>query len=911
LSVLTGSRTKTSLLSVSPFNMVPENIQPRFLLFLSHAGADTGSARTLKKRIEASPVAIEAGLKVWFDKDDLQAGRDWQTQLEETIEKRATAFAVYVGSRGLVNWVEQEVRLALSRAAASNGQFSFIPILAAQVETSTALPGFVRQFQGVWDVENRPDEFQKLLAAVLGKAGAGNLQLESEPFFGLKAIDETRNHLFFGREQDTQTLVDRLRKRPLLIVTGDSGSGKSSLVRAGLIPRWRGGALAEEEGRRLNEEIWHVVEMRPTANPLRALGDAVFSASLHLGRTAADRGTYKEWAMGADAEKRRDGLRCGLPANATHTLLIVDQFEELFTLTPPEQRKSFVILLLDLIDPPDGRFVVVLTMRRDYYNLCSEFPELYIMLESNDRAARYLLERMKTEDLRRVITEPLKLAGVEEGDRAVLAQSVLQDVGDRAGDLALVQFALTEAWRRRREYGNDLLRAYTAVGRVEGALARAAERVYVEELGGDGNERVIQAVFIRLVRLGDTGGATRRMARRSEFDERRWNLLQTLASEKGNRLVLISGGEKEETAEIAHEAFVTQWPRFQTWLQNKATEKRTLDALIERAARWSTVAIEHDRSGWLAAGLEREAFAQLVAKHPEWLSATERTFVEASVQAEDKRVQRELEMHQSQLLQAQRLAEEASKREEAERARAAVAEKARRRQWYLNLALLILLLGVGMTAWLLKEGVTVQYAGSIVLARLHLVQVPDTEMIKISGGHYQPGSRLDESEEPVRDVTIKPFALGKYEVAFEEYDQYVELSGSKPPVDEGWGRGHRPVIIVSWDDAKVYAKWLSQATGKRYRLPTEAEWEYAARSGGKDEKWAGTSEPEQLSKYAVYSENSGLRTAPVGSKYPNSLGLHDMSGNVWEWVEDCWHANYKGATTDGSAWLEAGGTTAW
>jgi hypothetical protein len=244
--------------------MLAENTQSRFLLFLSHAGADTDSARTLKKRIEESPVAIEAGLNVWFDKDDLQAGRDWQTQLEEAIEKRATAFAVYVGSHGLINWVEREVRLALSRAATSNGQFPFIPILAAQVETSTALPGFVRQFQGVRDVENRPDEFQKLLAAVLERAGAGILQLESEPFFGLKAIDETRDHLFFGRKQDTQALVERLQTRPLLMVTGDSGSGKSSLVRAGLIPRWRGGALAEEEGRRPNEEIWHVIEMRPT-----------------------------------------------------------------------------------------------------------------------------------------------------------------------------------------------------------------------------------------------------------------------------------------------------------------------------------------------------------------------------------------------------------------------------------------------------------------------------------------------------------------------------------------------------------------------------------------------------------------------------------------------------------------------
>ena len=101
-----------------------------------------------------------------------------------------------------------------------------------------------------------------------------------------------------------------------------------------------------------------------------------------------------------------------------------------------------------------------------------------------------------------------------------------------------------------------------------------------------------------------------------------------------------------------------------------------------------------------------------------------------------------------------------------------------------------------------------------------------------------------------------------------------------------------------------YIKWLSIQTGKRYRLPTEAEWEYAARSGGKDEIWAGTSDENELDRYAVFRKQ---QTEPVGSRMPNGLGLYDMSGNVWEWVEDCWHGGYNSAPEDGSAWLEAGG----
>jgi formylglycine-generating enzyme required for sulfatase activity len=127
------------------------------------------------------------------------------------------------------------------------------------------------------------------------------------------------------------------------------------------------------------------------------------------------------------------------------------------------------------------------------------------------------------------------------------------------------------------------------------------------------------------------------------------------------------------------------------------------------------------------------------------------------------------------------------------------------------------------------------------------------------------------------------------------------------PNDEGWGRGRRPVINVSWQDAKDYAEWLSKQTGNHYRLPTESEWEYAARSGAKQEVWAGTSQDAELEEYAVYDKNSNGRTAEVGTKRANGFQLHDLSGNVWEWVEDCWHRDYNGAPSDGSAWGVAHG----
>ena len=158
-------------------------------------------------------------------------------------------------------------------------------------------------------------------------------------------------------------------------------------------------------------------------------------------------------------------------------------------------------------------------------------------------------------------------------------------------------------------------------------------------------------------------------------------------------------------------------------------------------------------------------------------------------------------------------------------------------------------------------------------------------------------------------VTIQPFEIGKYEVTFDEYSAFVlDTDGVELPHDERWGRGSRPVINVSWDDAKAYAEWLSRVTGKPFRLPTEAEWEYAARAGTTTNYWWGD-EVNQDGKvwancYGCGSEWDGKRTAPVGSFPANGFGLHDMHGNVWEWTEDDWHDNYNGAPDDGRSWTD-------
>ena len=158
---------------------------------------------------------------------------------------------------------------------------------------------------------------------------------------------------------------------------------------------------------------------------------------------------------------------------------------------------------------------------------------------------------------------------------------------------------------------------------------------------------------------------------------------------------------------------------------------------------------------------------------------------------------------------------------------------------------------------------------------------------------------------PVHTVRVEKFELSKYEVTFEEYDRFTAATGRDRADDEGWGRGQRPVINVSWEDAVAYTEWMSEQTGERYRLPSEAEWEYAARAGTeKKYSWGNEIGSNRANCDECGSEWSGEQTAPVGSFDPNRWGLHNMHGNVWEWVQDCSNMDYDGAPQDGSAWGE-------
>jgi formylglycine-generating enzyme required for sulfatase activity len=187
------------------------------------------------------------------------------------------------------------------------------------------------------------------------------------------------------------------------------------------------------------------------------------------------------------------------------------------------------------------------------------------------------------------------------------------------------------------------------------------------------------------------------------------------------------------------------------------------------------------------------------------------------------------------------------------------------------------------------------------------------EFVFVKGGCYEMGDTFGDGqadEKPVHNVCVSDFYLGKYEVTVGQFRTFVQDTNYRTEAEKGdgcfvwngskWDKDgskswrspgfsqddNQPAVCVSWNDTQAFNEWLSRKGGKSYRLPTEAEWEYAARSGGKKEKYAGTSNDSGLGEYAWYNANSGSRTHSVGGKTPNGLGLYDMTGNVWEWCQD-------------------------
>ncbi|MGH8906520.1 MAG: cytochrome D1 domain-containing protein [Egibacteraceae bacterium] len=429
------------------------------------------------------------------------------------------------------------------------------------------------------------------------------------PYMGLAAFQAEDAQWFFGREQLVAELTVRLAEGPSLAVVGPSGSGKSSVLRAGLLPAVWGGMVA-------GAGSWSTVVLTPGAHPLEelavrvALVRGVAPGSL-LADLRADPGLLRLAVRQAVAEAPGD----------TRLLLLVDQFEETFTLCDDEaERRQFIQALVALVGDPDSPATVVLGLRADFYDRCADYPGLIDILEDNQA----LVGPMTAAELRAAITSPAERAGLtlEPG----LVETVLADLGEEPGSLPLLSHALFATWQRRR--GRTLTRAgYADAGGVRRAIAQTAEAVY--SALDPASQAIVKEVFLRLIALGEGTADTRRRVRRSE-------LLADRDAEGVDRLVdrlaearLLTLGE--DSVEIAHEALIREWPALGEWLTEDREGLHTQRRLTQAALEWESLA--RDR-GALYRGVRLATAREWAQSHETRLNDLEREFLTASSNAE-------------------------------------------------------------------------------------------------------------------------------------------------------------------------------------------------------------------------------------------------------------------------------------
>jgi WD40 repeat protein len=449
------------------------------------------------------------------------------------------------------------------------------------------------------------------------------------PFKGLQYFDEADCDLFFGRELLTAKLIDRLHEaRFLSVIIGASGSGKSSLVRAGLIP-----ALRNEQ-----DQNWQIFVITPTAHPLEALATELTRDSESVTATA----TLIDDLM---QDPRSLSLFLTRQNHKPHRLLVIDQFEELFTLCRDEfEREAFIDNLLTTLNQDKDTFTLVLTLRADFYAHLAQYPELR---EAVAKHQEYI-GPMSMEELRRAIEEPAKRGhwAFEPG----LVDLILRDVGDEPGALPLLSHALLETWKRRA--GHTLtLKGYADAGGVHGAIAHTAEGVY-QSLSSE-EQAIARDIFLRLTELGEGTEDTRRRASFEELmsdpetkDEVR-RVLNVLADA---RLITLS----EDTAEVAHEALIREWPTLREWLNQDREGLQLHRRLTEATHEWEL--LERD-TGVLYRGLPLAQAREWAALHLNALNTAEKAFIQASNESEQNEIAEREAQRQRELEAAHKLAE--------------------------------------------------------------------------------------------------------------------------------------------------------------------------------------------------------------------------------------------------------------
>ena len=890
--------------------------------FLSYTSQDFALTQALKAALQRK----DSDADIFFAPENMRAGGFWKPQLAKEIQE-STAFILLIGEK-LGDWQVMEYYEALDRRA-KEPDYPIILILSAK-RPAPGLP-FARQLHWVTSEDPASEAtIGKLLDAASGPAQRpGELWRFTRPYRGLEAMTEANSDYFYGRDRKTVELIDVLAtaRGKLPILLGNSGVGKSSLAQAGVLaallrqgwsdkindaPSW---PEAFHDSRR-----WCFLTLRPGTQPLQSLVALFFDTWQYTAASAERVKEEKGWI-----ELLRDG-KAALPdlLNATERrykemaqtappafFLYIDQGEELYVRAEARERRRFSEILVHGLG--DQRLRALMSMRSDFLGELQSDEALF-------EAHRQInVPPLREPELRQVVNRPAELlsAQFETDDfAATIARRTAEESAKDAGALPLLSYLLDDMWMQMVQRGDGVLRLPEQAFELGGVLVRRANAFVSAHPDSEDKLRHIFTLKLATVREGEE--PTRRRAWRSEFSDEEWRLVSELADHPNRLLVTATpdadttplapetakpdsvgtAASRETYAEVAHEAIFRRWDKLREWI---AAEREFL--------AWKT-GLEAARRAWQAtpdnfkidALLMGAALTQAQSwrgKRSEDISAVDREFMDQSTNRESKA------------------------RAQARRVQALV---------------YVLLVGIilGLIGVINEEYVKEQWNWYRTMRPYRIANVdpyvlkPEVEralkpkdvfrecakdcpeMVVVPAGEFMMGppdneKRRYRDEGPQHKVTIaRPFAVSKFEVTFADWDACVSVGGCPQEGradDAGWGRGAQPVIYVSWDDAQAYAAWFSKMTGKTYRLLTEAEWEYAARAGTATAySWG-----DEIGKNNANCNGCGSRwdnrqPAPVGSFTANAFGLHDMLGNVWEWVQDCYQGNYNGAPADGSAW---------
>jgi len=427
------------------------------------------------------------------------------------------------------------------------------------------------------------------------------------PYMGLASFDVDDAELFYGRERLVAELVTRLARTTLVGVVGPSGSGKSSAVRAGLVPTVAAGVLP-------GSADWTRILLRPGGYPLRELDRAVWAALPDRHRSAL-----------AGTELPLRGVRDLLAADE-RILLVVDQFEEAYTLCGDEaERQAFVNAVVEAAHEPGGRISVVLAIRADYYGRCASDPELARLLGAN----HVLVGPMSAEEYRRAIEQPAQRVGLRVDPP--LVDALVADVVDEPGALPLLSTALVELWHRR-EGASIPIRAYLETGGVSGAVARLAEEAYASL--SERQRDFARNILLRLTGSGEGEAVVRRRAPLSEFDSDDADVAHVLKVLTDDRLVTLSEG----SVEVAHEALLREWPRLRDWVDEDREGRRLREHLIVATRDWEAAGRD---PGELYRGARLGSALDWTADHTLELNELERSFLAESRAASEEEAERQ------------------------------------------------------------------------------------------------------------------------------------------------------------------------------------------------------------------------------------------------------------------------------